>query len=336
MILQVSEMPARCHCVMAHREDQAKGCAESIDSPGTRRARATRAELHRQFCSPAALVALVSMAVLPAWAEAGQGSEPSPAAMASSADLEPAAALAPVSPCESPLLAAALAAHERLCQAEACAPEDLAVLDAAIAFLKSCAARQAPAALHAASARPSPTSRANASRWIFPVSRMRPQDSMGGPDGKGYLKNRRVKCYASARAGHPAHDLFVRDRRQSGRDRQGRPFEALAVEEGYVLAVKQGWTPESEGGGGNYVLLYLPAKNWVAYYAHLESVAVRAGDRLAAGALIGVIGRSGRNAWQSRSPTHLHFAIWNPSDAWMPLDPYALLRSAITLAEPRR
>ncbi len=244
------------------------------------------------------------------------------------------AELAP--PCRSPLLEAALAAHERLCRAEACTPEDLAVLDAAVAELRACAARQIPKVPPAAAAALPADKRAPAQRWIFPVSRMRPRDSMGGPDGKGYLKNRRVRCYASARAGHPAHDLFIHDRRQSGRDRQGRPFEALAVEEGYVLAAKGGWTAQGEGGGGNYVLLYLPARNWVAYYAHLESVAVRAGDRLEEGQAIGVIGRSGRNAWQSRSPTHLHFAIWNPADAWMPLDPYALLRAAIALSEPRR
>ncbi|MDR0966424.1 MAG: M23 family metallopeptidase [Myxococcales bacterium] len=223
--------------------------------------------------------------------------------------------------CASPLLDEARAAHERLCQEETCAPEDLAVLDAAVAALRACALRRQ----ELSEVPPLP---AAAARWIFPVSRMRPQDSMGGPDGKGYLKNRRVTCYASARTGHPAHDLFVRDRRQSGRDREGRAFEALAVEAGYVLATREGWTPENGGAGGNYVLLYLPARNWVAYYAHLDTVAVRAGDRVEAGAVLGKIGRSGRNAWASRSPTHLHFAIWEPGRNWMPIDPYAMLRRA--------
>ena len=139
------------------------------------------------------------------------------------------AAPKPSLPCASPLLDAVLAAHERLCHAGTCVPEDLAVLDAAVDFLKTCAAQQSAApAVDTADPTPSsqpsqstrPMTRAPLPRWIFPVSRMRPVDSMGGPDGKGYLKNRRVKCYATARAGHPAHDLFVRDRRQSGRDRR--------------------------------------------------------------------------------------------------------------------
>ena len=236
-------------------------------------------------------------------------------------------------PCASPLLDAVLAAHERLCQAGTCVPEDLAVLDAAVDFLKTCAARQSAAP--AASTSPQPpqtTQRARAPRWIFPVSRMRPVDSMGGPDGKGFLKNRRVKCYATARAGHPAHDLFIRDRRQSGRDRQGRAFEALAVEAGYVMSVKRGWTKEG-GAGGNYLLLYLPARNWVAYYAHMESISVEVGQRVEAGESLGTIGRSGTNATKSRSPTHLHFAIWNPQNNWMPLDPYSLLRNAQTTGD---
>lgn len=251
------------------------------------------------------------------------------------------AAPKPSLPCASPLLDAVLAAHERLCHAGTCVPEDLAVLDAAVDFLKTCAARQSAApAVDTADPTPSlqpsqstrPMTRAPLPRWIFPVSRMRPVDSMGGPDGKGYLKNRRVKCYATARAGHPAHDLFVRDRRQSGRDRQGRAFEALAVEAGYVMSVKRGWT-EDGGAGGNYLLLYLPARNWVAYYAHMASISVEVGQRVEAGESLGVIGRSGRNAKQSRSPTHLHFAIWNPENNWMPLDPYSLLRNAKTIGD---
>lgn len=332
MRFQVSVSSARRHCGMAHSKKESGGGGGAGGSPGEGRAAAPRPIARRQPCLPMALAALVSVtAASPAWAEGSFDLQPT--------DLQPTPTPTPTTaapPCASPLLEAALAAHERLCQAEECAPEDLSALDAAIAFLRSCAARQGRGEDGRAAAPPSPGDSAGASRWIFPVSRMRPRDSMGGPDGRGYLKNRRVRCYASARAGHPAHDLFVRDRRQSGRDSQGRPFEALAVERGYVLAVKQGWTPQSAGAGGNYVLLYLPDRNWVAYYAHLESVAVRAGDRLEAGAVIGVIGRSGRNAWRSRSPTHLHFAIWNPADAWMPLDPYALLRGASTLDGPPR
>ena len=227
-------------------------------------------------------------------------------------------------PCDSPALAAVIATHERLCREETCAPQDLALLEAAVASLESCAAALGVRATAAGAAR----------RWVFPVSRTRPEQSMGGPDGHGYLLNRRATCYASPRAGHPAHDLFVRDRRQSGRDREGNAFEALAVEPGVVLAVKAGWTPESEGAGGNYALVYLPARRWVAYYAHLESVAVRPGELLAAGAAIGVIGRTGKNAWQRRSPTHLHFAVWDAAQGFRPRDPYALLRAAAVLPGP--
>jgi hypothetical protein len=42
------------------------------------------------------------------------------------------------------------------------------------------------------------------------------------------------------------------------------------------------------------------------YYAHLRSLHVELGDIVSPGQAIATVGRSGRNAAQPRSPTHLH------------------------------
>ena len=231
----------------------------------------------------------------------------------------------------------ALLAHERLCQAGTCGADDLKILDEAAAFLASCHAQRQEAAAQQVETqdravpkggRRARQAKAKPKRWIFPVAGMKPELSMGGPEGRGYLKNRRVTCYASERAGHPAHDLFIHDVRQSTLGADGYPFEALSVEPGIVLAARSGWTPEDPGRGGNYVLVYLPLRRWVAYYAHLDRLAVAPGDVLEAGAPLGTVGRTGVNAWQKRSPTHLPFAVWDTAHGWKPVDPYELLRGA--------
>jgi len=169
-----------------------------------------------------------------------------------------------------------------------------------------------------------------AKTWIFPVANVPPRQAIGG-DGKGYIRNRGVVCYVTPWAGHPAHDLFVDDRYHKCVDGDGKPFPALAVEDAYVLATHEGWTPRDESKGGNYVMLYLPGRHQVAYYAHLDKVLVKPGEKVSAGQVVGTIGRTGKNALPRRSQTHLHFGLWD-ADRFRPLDSYALLRAAKVLA----
>jgi hypothetical protein len=207
-------------------------------------------------------------------------------------------------------LAAAAQADATLREIEECDPAELRILSEAVEALRACAGEVAPAP-----------------RWIFPVGGIRIRQSIGGVNGSGYQAARRLPCYATRYPGHPAHDLFVHDSDHDSRDRNGNPFPARAVEEGWVLVAHQGWTPEDPGKGGNYVLLYLPARHLVAYYAHLDEVLVRAGQRVAAGELVGTVGRTGLNAYKRRSPTHLHFGLWRADD-FKPIDSYRMLVSA--------
>jgi hypothetical protein len=212
--------------------------------------------------------------------------------------------------CDAAALAAAAAADQRLREIEECDPAEIARFAAAVRALDSCAGKIEPA-----------------KRWVFPVSRMLPSRSIGGHDGSGYRRSRHLPCYAVRYPGHPAHDLFVRDVHPTARDREGRAFEALAVEDGIVLVAHGGWQPGDAAKGGNYVLLYLPAHRWIAYYAHLGAITVKAGDHVVAGQVLGTIGRSGKNAWRCRSQTHLHFGTWSAA-TFQPFNSYKWLVGA--------
>ena len=214
--------------------------------------------------------------------------------------------------CDRRALVEAAEADWRLREKEWCDPDDLARLIAAVEALDACAADARPR-----------------ERWVFPVARSQPERSIGGTNGDGYRRARYLPCYATKYPGHPAHDLFVRDRHPTARDREGRPFEALAAEDGVVLVARGGWKEGDQTKGGNYVLLYIPARKWILYYAHLETVAVRPGDRVAAGQVVGLVGRTGKNALPHRSPTHLHFSAWD-ARTFKPFNPYKLLVAAET------
>jgi hypothetical protein len=208
-------------------------------------------------------------------------------------------------PAASTVLEDAAAADLRLRVDGTCAEEDLAVYRRAVAWADGLGPAGKPG------------------RWAFPI-RGFGADAIGGTKGEGYLARFPRQCFARTEPGHPAHDIFVPDPDQDCRDEKGRPFHAVAVEDGVVLVAHLGWKPGDTGKGGNYVVLYLPSRRKVAYYAHLESIAVKAGDRVKRGETLGVIGRTGWNAYPKRSPTHLHFALWD-AKSFAPDNPYGLL-----------
>ena len=58
------------------------------------------------------------------------------------------------------------------------------------------------------------------------------------------------------------------------------------------------------------------------YYAHLERYpALKAGDWIAQGTVVGYVGNSGNAAG---TPTHLHYGVYTPG--WTAINPYPLLR----------
>lgn len=112
-----------------------------------------------------------------------------------------------------------------------------------------------------------------------------------------------VRDYACGRAGYDGHkgvDIAVRDFSLVAR---GVPVRAAAA--GVVLRVRDGMADAAEGGGtaGNDIagrecgngLVIDHGRGWTTQYCHLrrDSVAVRPGDRVAAGDAVGMVGQSG-------------------------------------------
>lgn len=166
----------------------------------------------------------------------------------------------------------------------------------------------------------------------FPVASYGPASGEGG---KGYKPAGYDFYDGNRHGGHPAHDLFIRDRDQDSRDdRNGAEVTIVAFSAGVVVAAETEWTPGSALRGGKYIWIYDPAADRFCYYAHLGRVDVRPGQVVRAGEPLGVLGRSGKNAWASRSPTHLHFMVlaWD-SGRMTPVDPWRELLGA-SLAGP--
>ena len=258
------------------------------------------------------LAALTLLGSAPAFAAAPDAGGPPAGALPDAGQVDASAADAGACP-DPAVLSEAAEADLRLRQDGTCLAEDLEKLTAAVRALEACAGKVKPA-----------------KQWVFPVANVTPGEAIGGEGGSGFVRNPGIRCYATPTAGHPAHDLFVDDPHQKSRDKAGDSFPALAVEEAWVLVARDGWQPGDAGRGGNYLMLYLPARKQITYYAHLETVLVKPGERLEAGQVVGTIGRTGKNALPARSQTHLHFGLWDAA-SFRPVNSYPLLRAARTL-----
>jgi peptidoglycan LD-endopeptidase LytH len=165
---------------------------------------------------------------------------------------------------------------------------------------------------------------------FFPLKGYSIKD-VGGKNGDGYKPEGYRFLDGDRHRGHPAQDIFVRDRDQDGiDDLTGKPVEVLALAEGIVLSTFSEWKRTDlfrELRGGNYVWVYHPALKALSYYAHLERLVVRPGDRVRGGEAIATLGRSGKNASLPRSPTHLHLMILS-SGTMDALNPFSLLKSS--------
>lgn len=140
-----------------------------------------------------------------------------------------------------------------------------------------------------------------ASRYVFPVEG-RDQSAIrsvwGDPRGGG----RR----------HEGVDIFAP---------RGTPV--LAASDGVILAVR------NTEIGGRVIWMQPDGENLELYYAHLDRQDVRPGERVRAGAVIGLVGNTG-NA--RSTPPHLHFGVYRTGGR-VALDPTSWLeRSAPVLA----
>jgi len=155
--------------------------------------------------------------------------------------------------------------------------------------------------------------------------------AIGGSHGEGYRSKGFDLFDYTVRGSHPAQDIFIRDKNQDAVDDQsGKPVDVLSMSEGLVLAIETGWKPVQEYRGGNWIWIYDPVRNGLFYYAHNNVVAVEMGEWVQAGQKIAEVGRSGYNAYQTRSPTHLHlmYLQLQPNGLPLPQNTYAWLLRA--------
>jgi len=166
---------------------------------------------------------------------------------------------------------------------------------------------------------------------IFPVKGYGP-DSIGGVRGSGFKLTEYDFYDGNRHGGHPAQDIFIKDENQDGLDDStGRPVEVVAHASGVVLSVNKEWEYPSDIRSGKYAWIFSPALDRYCYYVHLGSVSAKPGDIVEAGQAIGTLGRTGKNAYPKRSPTHLHFSCLSFDNGKMtPYNTYTdLLRAVV-------
>ena len=142
--------------------------------------------------------------------------------------------------------------------------------------------------------------------WVFPVKGYSPS-AIGGVKGNGYYPGD-FDFFNLSTGGHPAHDIFIYDYNQDMLDDvTNDPVSIWSMSGGIVVETRKNWTPEMMYiKGGNIVYVYDDFTNGFFYYAHLDKVFVDVGDFVEPGMVLGTMGRTGQNAYPSRSPTHLH------------------------------
>jgi hypothetical protein len=122
------------------------------------------------------------------------------------------------------------------------------------------------------------------------------------------------------RLAHPyALDVFFYHVERSGSAERGPLIHALYP--GIVVAAAGDWTggvgiSAWKGGGlspaaGNGVVVYDPATRRYVSYFHLSSIAVRKGEFLSAGSVLGRGGNSGMNARKAGHGEHVHIEIFD-------------------------
>lgn len=131
--------------------------------------------------------------------------------------------------------------------------------------------------------------------------------------------------------GHPAHDIFIKDRNQDrGDDITGQHVETVAMVDSLVLSTFTDWQPGSKLRGGNYLWLYNPKLEMFFYCAHLDKVSVKPGEFVKAGMVLGTVGRTGLLADKKSSPTHVHLMVLHYQNGILkPFEYYQELRRAI-------
>lgn len=142
--------------------------------------------------------------------------------------------------------------------------------------------------------------------WVFPVKGY-DANAIGGSGGSGYITSG-FDFFEINSGGHPAQDIFIADKNQDCIDDvTGNEVEILSMSGGVVVETRKNWdNTMMDIRGGNIVYVYDNYTNGLFFYAHMKDVKVNVGDFVKPGTVLGTLGRTGKNAYPSRSPTHLH------------------------------
>lgn len=155
------------------------------------------------------------------------------------------------------------------------------------------------------------------SKIVFPLTKSN-YSAVGGSGSGFYIK--KFDLFDQTVSGsHPAHDIFIFDLNQDCiDDRKQEYVDIVSVGNGVVLAVERDWTDSSEYRGGNYVWVFDTERGGLWYYAHHRKVVVEPGQIVRPGNKLGEVGRTGFNAKNKRSDTHLHLMYLEIDDTFSP------------------
>lgn len=143
------------------------------------------------------------------------------------------------------------------------------------------------------------------SNLVFPMTKSN-FTAVGGSGSGFYVKEFNLFDHTVS-GSHPAHDIFIYDPDQDCIDNRKQEYvDIVSVGNGVVLAVEKDWIDTSEYRGGNYVWVFDFERGGLWYYAHHRKVVVEPGQIVTPGNKLGEVGRTGFNAKNKRSDTHLH------------------------------
>ena len=171
--------------------------------------------------------------------------------------------------------------------------------------------------------------------FVFPLTQS-DYSAVGGNGSGFFIKNFNLFDH-SVSGNHPAHDIFIYDPDQDCMDNRKRAFvDIVSVGNGVVLAVEKDWTDSSKYRGGNYVWVFDFERGGLWYYAHHRKIVVEPGQIVKPGDKLGEVGRTGFNAKNKRSDTHLHLMYLELDQDFCPKPKnyYEWLKVAETVIKP--
>jgi hypothetical protein len=169
---------------------------------------------------------------------------------------------------------------------------------------------------------------------VFPMTKS-DYTAVGGSGTGFYVKEFNLFDHTVS-GSHPAHDIFIYDPDQDCIDNRKQEYvDIVSVGNGVVLAVEKDWTDSSEYRGGNYVWVFDFERGGLWYYAHHRKVVVEPGQIVRPGNKLGEVGRTGFNAKNKRSDTHLHLMYLEVDSLYypQPKNYYNWLKVANTLSK---